>query len=58
MATKSKQRNTFECTECGAETVKWVGRCPECQAWGSVVEKGTKSGIAARECSTCRAKSR
>ncbi len=26
------------CTECGWETSKWVGRCGECQAWGSVVE--------------------
>jgi DNA repair protein RadA/Sms len=48
MATKSKQRNTFECTECGYESVKWVGRCPECQAWGTVVEKGTPTGIEAR----------
>ena len=29
----------YQCTECGWETVKWVGRCGECQAWGSMVEK-------------------
>ncbi|MDN5551441.1 MAG: hypothetical protein L0G54_12055, partial [Brevibacterium sp.] len=22
---------TFTCTECGYSTVKWLGRCPECQ---------------------------
>ncbi len=31
-------RPTYRCTECGWETGKWVGRCGECQAWGSVVE--------------------
>src|SRR6476659_4186544 len=31
-------RAAHRCTECGWETPKWVGRCGECQAWGSVVE--------------------
>ncbi|GAA3281312.1 DNA repair protein RadA [Nesterenkonia halobia] len=39
-SSRSKSAPTFECTECGWQTVKWVGRCPECQAWGSVQEKG------------------
>ncbi len=30
----------YHCTECGWTTVRWVGRCGECQAWGSVVEVG------------------
>ena len=28
----------YRCSECGWETGKWVGRCGECQAWGSVAE--------------------
>ncbi len=39
-SSRSKGSPAFECTECGWQTVKWVGRCPECQAWGSVEEKG------------------
>ncbi|MGH3932327.1 MAG: AAA family ATPase, partial [Pseudonocardiaceae bacterium] len=31
-----KARPTHRCTECGHEVAKWVGRCPECQSWGSV----------------------
>src|SRR5689334_24095089 len=31
-------RAAHRCTECGWETAKWVGRCGECQAWGSLVE--------------------
>ena len=31
-------RASFKCTECGWTGPKWVGRCPECQAWSSVTE--------------------
>jgi DNA repair protein RadA/Sms len=34
-------RAAHRCTECGWETSKWVGRCGECQAWGSVDEAAT-----------------
>lgn len=33
-------RATYRCTECGWTSVRWVGRCGECQTWGSVVEAG------------------
>ena len=32
------RRATYRCSECGWETGKWVGRCGECQAWGSIAE--------------------
>lgn len=39
--TKSaKDRPSYRCTECGWTTAKWLGRCPECQAWGTVEEFG------------------
>ncbi len=28
----------FFCTECGAETSKWEGKCPACGAWNSLKE--------------------
>ena len=28
----------FRCTECGWTSVKWVGRCGECQLWNTVVD--------------------
>ena len=34
----------YRCAECGNELAKWVGRCPECQAWGTVNEAGAKPG--------------
>ncbi|MEO6886330.1 MAG: DNA repair protein RadA [Jatrophihabitantaceae bacterium] len=30
----------FRCTECGNTSLRWVGRCAECQAWGTVAEVG------------------
>jgi len=33
-----KPQSNFRCTECGWSTLKWAGRCGECQAWGTVVE--------------------
>ncbi|WP_232676366.1 DNA repair protein RadA [Nocardioides sp. R-C-SC26] len=38
---KAVARAQYTCSECGWQTGKWVGRCGECQAWGSVVEAGT-----------------
>lgn len=40
------QAPAFRCAECGWTTAKWVGRCGECQAWGSVAEVGAPpSGV-------------
>ncbi|WP_265443365.1 DNA repair protein RadA [Flexivirga meconopsidis] len=43
MATTARKKApapTYRCTECGWQAVKWVGRCGECQAWGTVSEVG------------------
>jgi DNA repair protein RadA/Sms len=29
----------FVCQECGAQSPKWVGKCPDCGAWNSYVEE-------------------
>ena len=33
-------RPSHRCSECGYASAKWVGRCPECQAWGTLNESG------------------
>jgi len=35
---KSKFKNVFVCQQCGKESPKWLGRCPDCQAWNSFLE--------------------
>ena len=37
---KTSTRPSHTCTECGWTTTRWVGRCGECQTWGSVAEAG------------------
>ena len=34
-----KSKTVFYCTECGNETPKWVGKCPACGSWNTVVEQ-------------------
>ena len=36
---KSQKRTVYVCRECGKESLKWVGRCPNCQAWNSFGEQ-------------------
>lgn len=35
-------RTTFICQQCGYSQTKWLGRCPSCGAWNSLVETITK----------------
>lgn len=46
MASRRPAPPAFVCTECGWTTAKWVGRCGECQQWGTVQEQATQTGIA------------
>ncbi|RJQ88591.1 DNA repair protein RadA [Amycolatopsis panacis] len=43
-----KASTVHRCAECGYETAKWVGRCPECQAWGTLEERGAAKPAIAR----------
>ncbi len=37
--TTTKVRSSFACSECGFESPKWLGRCPDCGSWNSVAER-------------------
>lgn len=34
----AKDKIRYSCTACGAEANKWVGQCPDCEAWNTMVE--------------------
>jgi DNA repair protein RadA/Sms len=34
----AKARTLFFCLDCGAESVRWEGRCPSCGAWNTLAE--------------------
>ena len=35
----SRTKTKFICHNCGAETPKWMGKCPNCGEWNSLEEK-------------------
>lgn len=37
-----KQKSVYVCTECGGQTLKWQGQCPQCQSWNTLVETVTE----------------
>jgi DNA repair protein RadA/Sms len=37
-SSKSHMRTIFVCQQCGKESLKWLGRCPNCGQWNSFVE--------------------
>lgn len=50
MKTKSSSKTVFYCSECGNETAKWMGQCPACGAWNTLVEapKEPKTALGTR----------
>lgn len=49
-----KPKTMYVCSECGFSTTKWLGQCPECEAWGTLDERAvapaagrTRAGAAA-----------
>jgi len=35
----SKTKTKYVCSECGYESLRWVGKCPNCESWNSFVEE-------------------
>ena len=35
----AKLKQMYRCAKCGYETPKWMGKCPDCNEWGSLVEE-------------------
>ena len=42
----NKVRLVFVCQQCGRESPKWLGRCPGCQEWNSLIEKRVAAPVA------------
>ena len=35
----AKTKSVYVCQNCGAESAKWIGRCPACSEWNTYVEE-------------------
>lgn len=40
------KRSYYECQQCGHQTPRWLGRCPDCGTWGSLAEVLARAGTA------------
>jgi len=40
----SKTKTKFICSECGFESLKWLGKCPSCDSWNSFSEEIIETG--------------
>ncbi|MBI5560154.1 MAG: DNA repair protein RadA, partial [Deltaproteobacteria bacterium] len=47
----AKVKTVYACQECGHTSLKWLGRCPDCSQWNTIVEEkrveGRKKGFPA-----------
>ena len=44
----SKPKTIYTCSECGATSAKWLGRCPGCEAWNTMQEGVAEPAAAGR----------
>ena len=45
MQKQKRDKFIFRCQSCGGQTPKWMGRCPDCNAWDTLVEEQISSGV-------------
>lgn len=43
---KGKETTIFFCQNCGYESSKWMGQCPGCRQWNTLVEEKVAAGSA------------
>jgi DNA repair protein RadA/Sms len=34
-----KEKTVYVCGECGYETPRWMGKCPQCGSWNTLIEE-------------------
>ncbi len=44
----AKEKTNYCCSECGGVTPKWLGKCPHCNAWNTLIESVVESAAPAR----------
>ena len=44
----AKDKSLFSCSECGGTSPKWLGKCPHCEAWNTLVESRVSDASASK----------
>ncbi len=50
----AKEKSIYVCTECGGTSAKWLGKCPQCNAWNTLVESVAESATKPRYAAASR----
>ena len=45
----AKAKSIFVCSECGYETARWLGKCPDCGNWNTLTEQSPKADFLLQE---------
>lgn len=40
-----KEKTIYSCSECGGTSSKWLGKCPACGAWNTLIESVAASSL-------------
>ena len=44
----AKEKTVYVCNECGGTSPKWLGKCPACGAWNTLIESVAESAASSR----------
>ncbi|MBY4596334.1 DNA repair protein RadA [Ottowia caeni] len=44
----AKDKSIYICNECGASSARWLGKCPSCGAWNSLIESTPEAPTAGK----------
>ncbi len=44
----AKEKTSYVCTECGGSSARWLGKCPQCDAWNTLIETVAESAAPAK----------
>ena len=44
----AKDKTIYACTQCGGTSAKWLGKCPHCEAWNTLIEGVAESAQATK----------
>ena len=34
-----KKKTLYRCSNCGFESIKWLGKCPDCNSWNTLEDE-------------------
>ncbi|MDB5941728.1 MAG: sms [Ramlibacter sp.] len=44
----AKEKTSYSCTECGGTSPRWLGRCPQCESWNTLIETVVEAAAPAK----------